>query len=143
MWKTGRSTSYWLYGGFQLPAVELVPCCPLVHTLCPSAASPRSLHPGWLLPAACVDSAAHAETHRCTITPQQSNIWYFKTQPYFSHHSLESHKPIQLFTLYIFACRTISAHHIKFLTTLRFSNTLFALRLLLFSLFSATVFHPI
>lgn len=62
----GRGTSYWLYGGFQLPAVELVPCCRLVHTPCPSAASPRSLRPGWPLPAVCAGSAAHTETHRHT-----------------------------------------------------------------------------
>lgn len=79
----GRSTSYWLYGGFQLPAAALVPCCPRVHTQCPSAASPRSPRPGWLLPAACADSAAHTQKHTdvLTMTPQQYNIQYFFLKP--------------------------------------------------------------
>lgn len=53
------SRSYWLYGEFQWLAVELVPCCPQVHTRCLWAALPRFPHPGWLPPAACADSAGH------------------------------------------------------------------------------------
>lgn len=53
------SRSYWLYGEFQWLAVELVPCCPQVHTRCLWAALPRFPHPGWLPPAACAGSAGH------------------------------------------------------------------------------------
>lgn len=56
------SRSYWLYEEFQWLGVELVPCCPQVHTRCLWAALPRFPHPGWLPPAACVDSAGHTIT---------------------------------------------------------------------------------
>lgn len=72
-----RVMSYWLCGGFLWPAAAPVPCCSPVHTRCPSAASPRFLHPGWLLPAACAGSATHAHTPRPTHTHTHS--WCYRS----------------------------------------------------------------
>ncbi len=101
-WMT-RSTAHWLCGGFPSPAAELALCCPPVRTRCLSAASPRSLRPGWLPPAACADSA-HTQKHTdvLMITPQQSNMRYFRAHSHPPHHRrLETHKPMQLFRLKI------------------------------------------
>lgn len=63
----GKSWSYWLYGGFQSLAAELVPCCPQVRTLCPWAALPRFLRPGWPPLAACAGSAGHKHTPKLRL----------------------------------------------------------------------------
>ena len=139
------SPSHWLYGGSQLPAAGLALCCPPVHTQCPSAASPRSLRPGWLLPAACAGSAAHTHTHTHTenthmLTTSNKMLSILKAT-HLSHHSLESQAHTQLFRLYRSACRSWSAHYFRFSTAPRFLKNIFYFTFVFCSSFPSNLAH--